>query len=105
VIAKVNNLDLEYVETQTGAAAPADYLKYNGLGKIPTFVGADGYVLSEVSAIVIYRKFFTLPFQFKHHDETHYSVIPVRSHNIVENIHTLSYLFKPDLLVTVAEQC
>ena len=55
-MAKANKIDLEIVETQTSANAPADYLKYNKLGKIPTFVGADGYVLSECIAIAIYSE-------------------------------------------------
>jgi elongation factor 1-gamma len=53
-VAKANKLDLETVETETGSKAPADYLKLNKLGKIPTFVGSDGYVLSECIAIAIY---------------------------------------------------
>ena len=52
-MAKANNLDLELVET-IPATAPADYKKINALGKIPTFVGADGLVLSECIAIYIY---------------------------------------------------
>lgn len=39
--------------TDTSKPAP-EYLKYNKLGKVPTFVGADGYVLSECIAIAIY---------------------------------------------------
>lgn len=54
VVAKANNLDLEVVETATGANAPADLLKANKLGKVPTFVGSDGYILSEAVAIAIY---------------------------------------------------
>ncbi|KAF2665513.1 putative elongation factor 1-gamma 2 [Microthyrium microscopicum] len=54
IVAKANDIDLEIVQTETGASAPADYLLYNKLGKIPTFVGADGYVLSECIAIAIY---------------------------------------------------
>jgi hypothetical protein len=34
----------------------ADYLKLNKLGKVPTFEGADGFVLSECIAIAVYRK-------------------------------------------------
>lgn len=52
-VAKANNLDIELVET-IPASAPADYAKLNALGKIPTFVGADGLVLSECIAIYIY---------------------------------------------------
>ena len=33
-----------------------DYLKINKLGKVPSFVGADGYELTEAVAIAIYRK-------------------------------------------------
>ncbi|KAK0635665.1 hypothetical protein B0T17DRAFT_480589 [Bombardia bombarda] len=52
-VAKANNLDLEVVETDTATAGP-EYLKINALSKVPTFVGADGYVLSEAMAIAIY---------------------------------------------------
>jgi len=31
-------------------------LKFNPLGQVPTFVGADGYVLHEAIAIAIYSK-------------------------------------------------
>jgi elongation factor 1-gamma len=52
-VAKANGLDLEIVETNT--EKPTDeYLKYNALSKVPTFVGADGYVLSECIAIAVY---------------------------------------------------
>ncbi|KAJ9157115.1 EEF1-gamma domain-containing protein [Coniochaeta hoffmannii] len=52
-VAKANNLDLETVVVDTANPTP-EYLKYNKLGKVPTFVGADGYVLSECMAIAIY---------------------------------------------------
>lgn len=61
-VAKANNLNLEIVHTETGANASADYLKINKLGKVPTFVGADGYILSECMAIAIYRTFSLLSF-------------------------------------------
>jgi hypothetical protein len=51
-VAKANNLDVELVEP--AVPAPAEYLLLNKLGKIPTFEGADGYVLSEAIAIAIY---------------------------------------------------
>jgi glutathione S-transferase len=57
LVAKANKLELDVKETVTGASAPADYLKYNSLGKIPTFVGSDGYVLTECIAIAIYSMF------------------------------------------------
>ncbi|KAK3370162.1 hypothetical protein B0H63DRAFT_486332 [Podospora didyma] len=52
-VAKANNLEIEVVETDT-TNPTAEFLKYNPLGKVPTFVGADGYVLSECIAIAIY---------------------------------------------------
>ena len=55
-MAKANNLDLETVVVDTTNPTP-EYLKYNKLGKVPTFVGADGYVLSECMAIAIYGTF------------------------------------------------
>jgi len=54
IVAKLNDLELEIVETEIGDKAPLDYLKYNKLGQIPTFVGSDGYVLTEAIAIAIY---------------------------------------------------
>jgi hypothetical protein len=35
----------------------ADYLKLNKLGKVPTFEGADGFVLSECIAIAVYCEY------------------------------------------------
>jgi elongation factor 1-gamma len=55
-VAKANGLDLEVVNTDPATAGP-EYLKYNKLGKVPTFVGADGYVLHECIAIAIYGTF------------------------------------------------
>ncbi|KAK3359774.1 hypothetical protein B0T25DRAFT_564756 [Lasiosphaeria hispida] len=52
-VAKANNLDIEVVETDT-ANPTEEYLTYNPLSKVPTFVGADGYVLSECIAIAVY---------------------------------------------------
>ena len=55
-MAKANDIDLDVVETKTGADAPPEYLKLNPLGRIPTFEGEDGYVLTEAIAIAIYSK-------------------------------------------------
>jgi len=52
-VAKANDVDLEIVEVDTMNLSP-DFLRANKLGKVPTFVGADGYVLSECIAIAIY---------------------------------------------------
>ncbi|MCJ1382907.1 hypothetical protein MMC17_006020 [Xylographa soralifera] len=53
-VAKANKLDLEIVDTEPAKGVPAEYLKINPLGKIPSFEGADGYVLTEAIAIAIY---------------------------------------------------
>ncbi|KAL2259598.1 hypothetical protein VTK26DRAFT_6688 [Humicola hyalothermophila] len=52
-VAKANGLDIEEVETDTKNPTP-EFLAANPLHKIPTFVGADGYVLTECIAIAIY---------------------------------------------------
>jgi elongation factor 1-gamma len=52
-VAKANNLDIELVEVDT-TKPTEEYLKYNPLSKVPTFVGSDGYVLSECIAIAVY---------------------------------------------------
>ncbi|KKA23268.1 Translation elongation factor eEF-1 subunit gamma [Rasamsonia emersonii CBS 393.64] len=58
VAAKANDLDLELVQAENNANAEfnksAEYRKLNPLGKIPTFVGANGFVLTEAIAIAIY---------------------------------------------------
>ena len=56
VVAKENGLDIEHVETEIGAGVSKEYLKLNKLGKVPTFEGADGFVLTECIAIAVYRK-------------------------------------------------
>ncbi|EEP78223.1 conserved hypothetical protein [Uncinocarpus reesii 1704] len=53
IAAKANDLDVELVNTPPGCTDAA-YLKVNQLGKIPTFVGANGFVLSESIAIAVY---------------------------------------------------
>ena len=53
-VAKANNVELEIVETEPAKGVSAEYLKLNPLGKVPTFVGADGYTLHECIAIAIY---------------------------------------------------
>ncbi|KAI5367860.1 Putative elongation factor 1B gamma, glutathione S-transferase, Thioredoxin-like superfamily [Septoria linicola] len=52
-VAKANGLDVEVVTTEPGKVTD-DYRKLNKLGKVPTFEGADGYVLTESMAIAIY---------------------------------------------------
>jgi elongation factor 1-gamma len=53
VVAKENKLDIELVHTQP-PNVDAEYLKLNPLGCVPTFVGSNGFILSEVMAIAIY---------------------------------------------------
>ncbi|KKK14188.1 hypothetical protein ARAM_003578 [Aspergillus rambellii] len=58
VAAKSNDLELELVETQANPAADfntsAEYTQIQPLGKIPAFVGANGFSLSEAIAIAVY---------------------------------------------------
>ncbi|KFY07012.1 hypothetical protein V492_07522 [Pseudogymnoascus sp. VKM F-4246] len=53
-VALANNIELEIVNEDPKVGVSAEYLQTNPLGKIPTFVGADGFVLSECIAIAIY---------------------------------------------------
>ena len=56
--AKANKLDLDIVDTDyTKGPLSTEYLKLNKLGKVPSFVGADGYELTECLAIAIYGIF------------------------------------------------
>jgi elongation factor 1-gamma len=45
------------VHTEPAKGVSTDYLKLNKLGKVPTFEGADGYVLTECMAIAIYSTY------------------------------------------------
>lgn len=56
-VAKTNNLDLEIVDTKADGHDAAAYAKVNPLGLIPSFVGEDGFVLTESIAIAIYSTF------------------------------------------------
>jgi len=53
-VAKANSLNLDIVHTEPAKGVDTEYLKLNKLGKVPTFEGADGYVLTECIAIAIY---------------------------------------------------
>jgi hypothetical protein len=84
-VAKANELDVELVETKPTEGVSTEFLKLNKLGKIPTFEGADGYVLSECIAIAVYRKLNFMPSYVVHPNKRtptfmmrhFYSVIPV----------------------------
>ncbi|ORY13868.1 hypothetical protein BCR34DRAFT_672790 [Clohesyomyces aquaticus] len=53
-VAKENGLAIEFVPTEPSKGVSPEYLKLNKLGRVPTFQGADGYVLSECIAIAVY---------------------------------------------------
>lgn len=53
-MAKEDKLELEHVSEPYGEKSSPEYLKLNKLGKIPTFEGQDGFVLTECMAIAIY---------------------------------------------------
>ncbi|KAK6437831.1 elongation factor EF-1 gamma subunit [Oleoguttula sp. CCFEE 5521] len=53
-VAKANGLELEDVHTEPAKGVSEEYKKLNKLGKVPTFEGSDGYVLTECIAIAIY---------------------------------------------------
>ncbi|KAL2753870.1 hypothetical protein ACRALDRAFT_2028417 [Sodiomyces alcalophilus JCM 7366] len=53
VVAKANGLDVEFVEADTNNPT-AEHLKANPLGKVPAFIGEDGFALSECIALAIY---------------------------------------------------
>jgi glutathione S-transferase len=52
-VAKENKLDIEFVETKT-PVTDTEYLKLNPLAQVPTFVGPNGFILTESIAIAIY---------------------------------------------------
>jgi elongation factor 1-gamma len=65
-VAKVNGLEIEVVNEEPAKGVSAEYIKnVNGLGKVPSFVGADGFVLSECIAIAVYRMSFLCNLVFK----------------------------------------
>ncbi|KAH8806001.1 elongation factor 1 gamma [Xylogone sp. PMI_703] len=53
VIAKENNLNLEFIEVRP-PDVDTEYLRLNPLGRVPTFVRSDGFVVTEVMAIAIH---------------------------------------------------
>jgi len=81
-VAKENKLDIELVLTEPAKGVSTEYLKLNKLGKIPTFEGADGYVLSECIAIAVYCMspicfLPCLPAHALYDEKFYHSVIPV----------------------------
>jgi hypothetical protein len=101
LVAEANGLKLDIVEqNDTGASAPADYKLINGLGKVPSFVGADGYILSECIAIAIYSTSYTLSHRGNashYKDENYFNSYPCLNHHLLTIIHTLSFFkLSPD---------
>ena len=80
-IAKANNLKVDLVHTEPAKGISDDYRLLNRLGKVPTFQGSDGYVLTECMAIAIYRastSLISLPMIMARDEESYnYPVIPV----------------------------
>ena len=78
VLAKANNLDIEIIET-VPPTKDLEYLKLHPLDKVPTFVGANDWILTEVMAVSIYCKSALSATNLSKKDERHYyiSVIPV----------------------------
>lgn len=93
-MAKANKLDLEIVATEPFSAkgVSQDYLKINPLGRVPTFVGADCYTLTECIAIAIYGMFNNSVYlaEVFHHDEIYYHSSYPCLKITVEKIHTLT---------------
>lgn len=57
-VAKANGLDLQEVETDL-AQPTEEFTKANPLKKVPAFVGADGFTLTECIAIAIYGTWYS----------------------------------------------
>lgn len=94
VIAKENKLDIELVETNTHAGVSDDYKKIHKLGKIPAFVGKDGFVLTECIAIAVYCAYCSLlpissyPIPFKD-EQFHFIQLVIPGRIILLTKHTL----------------
>ncbi|KAF7544634.1 hypothetical protein G7046_g9747 [Stylonectria norvegica] len=52
-VVKANDLDINIVETEANKPSP-EHLKASKLGKIPAFLGEDGFAVSEAIAVAIY---------------------------------------------------
>ena len=63
-MAKANNIELEYIERTPEKPFPPEYKKINPLDKVPSFEGADGYVLTECIAIAVYSESHVSPFDY-----------------------------------------
>lgn len=90
-VAKANKLDLEVVHTEPAKGVSDDYKKLNRLGKVPTFEGADNYVLTECIAIAVYcmYKSISYPTHFPSKDEIFLSFSYPCLKTTVENVFTL----------------
>ena len=65
MVAKANGLDLNVVEADC-ANPSIEHRKASGLGKVPAFLGEDGFALSECIAIAIYGRSMSIFFFTRH---------------------------------------
>ena len=107
-VAKANNIKLDLVHTEPAKGVSTDYLKLNRLGKVPTFEGSDGYVLSECIAIAIYRECISYPSLspasaciYDEPSTFNYSY-PCLKTTVEIRIHTLNYLTSKTLPYTTS---
>lgn len=56
IVAKLQDLDLAFETVEGASECSRQYLELNPLGKVPTFVRNDGFVLTECIAITIFCK-------------------------------------------------
>ncbi|KAK4646088.1 elongation factor EF-1 gamma subunit [Podospora bellae-mahoneyi] len=96
-VAKASNLPLDLVTITSSQQAPEEYLKLNPLGKIPTFVGANGFILSECIAIAIYitSQDKTTPLLGSGNTENHASILRWMSFANSEILPSLGGWFNP----------
>ncbi len=55
-VAKANGLDLTIADVDFAKPRTVEHLKASTLGKVPAFVGADGFTLCEAIAVAVYSK-------------------------------------------------
>ena len=72
------------MRTHPGEGVSNDYRKLNKLGRIPTFEGADGYILSEMLAIAVYCESIAVRSNLEaFYDETYYQYsYPCQKHTV-----------------------
>jgi hypothetical protein len=99
-VAKENGLDIEFVETEPAKGVSTEYLKLNKLGKVPTFEGADGFVLSECIAIAVYCKCPALSSSLARNGMRIFLYSYPCLKTIVENLYSESLLWHCSAIIT-----